>query len=162
GDERGATQAPHELPQLAASPEQRLDREDRGGRGERDRENRGKTLDISEPLEQLRNRVEDDEREQQRGLERPRDLGDLRGELSDLARARQREQQGERVYPEQDARHHAQVAEVRQGVGQVILPYTLHFLCGRRVQARRARDFGHFTVNHGSQAQQQALVGAVR
>src|SRR5258705_422034 len=45
------------------------------------------------------------------------------------------EKQGERVDRNEDARHHAQIAEVRQGVGQVVLPYTLHFCADAKVDA---------------------------
>src|SRR5205823_6653122 len=62
-------------------------------------------------------------------------LGDFCGELADLPRARQGEKQGERVDRKQDARYHAQIAEVRQGVGQVVLPYTLHFCADAKVDA---------------------------
>src|SRR6266853_3352294 len=128
-------EAPDEFAPLTASAEQGLEREERGGHRKRDREHRQQALDILEPLEQRGPGIEQDDHDEQYRFERARDFSDFCGELADLSRARQSEKQGERVDRNEDARHHAQIAEVRQGVGQVVLPYTLHFCADAKVDA---------------------------
>src|SRR5713101_8343140 len=133
--QRRVAKAPGEFAPLTASAEQGLEREERGGYRKHDRKDRQQTVNVREPLEQRGPRVKHDHHDEQYRFERPCDLGDFRGELADLPRARQSEKQGERVDGKQDARNHTQIAEVRQGVGQVVLPYTLHFCADAKVGA---------------------------
>src|SRR6266851_230216 len=128
-------EAPSEFAPITVSAEQRLEREERRGYRKHDRKDRQQTVNVREPLEQRGSGVKHDHHDEQYRFERPCDLGDLSCELADLPRARQSEKQGERVDRKQDARHHAQIAEVRQGVGQVVLPYTLHFCADAKVDA---------------------------
>src|SRR6266571_5460392 len=146
--QRRVAETPGEFAPLTASAEQGLEREERGGHRKHDRKDRQQTVNVREPVEQRGPCVKQDHHDEQYRLERPCDLGGFCGELADLPRARQGEKQGERVDRKQDARHHAQVAEVRQGVGQVVLPYTLHFCadakvdaCGDEPRASRLRAF---------------------
>src|SRR3989441_6897529 len=141
-------EAPSEFAPITVSAEQRLEREERGGYGRHDGRTRSQAVTVREPLEQRGPRVKHDHHDEQYRFERPCDLGDFCGELADLPRARQSEKQGERVDGKQDARNHTQIAEVRQGVGQVVLPYTLHFCADAKVDAaamnRALHDFGAF------------------
>src|SRR5438309_251667 len=128
-------EAPSEFAPITVSAEQRLERKERRGYRKHNRKDCQQTLNVREPLEQRGSRIKQDHHDEQYGFERPCDLGDVCGELADLPRARQGEKKGERVDRKQDARYHAQIAEVRQGVGQVVLPYTLHFCADAKVDA---------------------------
>src|SRR5712691_1875969 len=133
--QRCMAETPDEFAPVAASTEQGLERKERGGHRKHDREHRQQAVDIREPLEQRGPGIKQGDHDEQYRFERARDFGDFCGELADLPRARQGEKQGERVDRNEDARHHAQIAEVRQGVGQVVLPYTLHFCADAKVDA---------------------------
>src|SRR2546421_3633086 len=133
--QRRVHEAPREFAPLAAFAEQGLKREECRGYRKHNRKDCQQTMNVREPLELRGSRIKQDHHDEQYGFERPCDLGDFRGELADLPRARQGENQGERVDRKQDARYHAQVAEVRKGVGQVVLPYTLHFCADAKVDA---------------------------
>src|SRR2546426_2833859 len=133
--QRRVAKAPGEFAPLTASAEQGLEREERGGYRKHDRKDRQQAGNVREPLEQRGPRVKHDHPHWPYWFQPPCDLGDFCGELADLPRARQSEKQGERVDGKQDARNHTQIAEGRQGVGQVALPYTLHFCADAKVDA---------------------------
>src|SRR5438093_7153796 len=90
-------EAPSEFAPITVSAEQRLEREERRGYRKHDRKDREQTVNVGEPLEQRGPRVKHDHNDEQYRFERPCDLGDFRGELANLPRARQSEKQGERV-----------------------------------------------------------------
>jgi len=68
------------------------------------------------------------------------DLEKLRADLRDALRTHQRCGKRRSVRHQQNARDHAQIAEVRQGVAAIVLPYTRCFIFGQGGWAGNARD----------------------